>query len=98
MSGFISSPLSMADYLKLFMAKRLTAKEPHHLEYIKGRLANMKIEDPKGYDEFSQFYGVEIEAKVTKEPTTKTPKKAEGKKAEKRHQPISPLAHGVTGA
>lgn len=62
----------MADYLRLFMAKRLTAKEPHHLEYIKGRLANMKIEDPKAYGEYSEYYGVEIEAKVTKEPTSST--------------------------
>lgn len=67
MSVFLS-PTKMADYLRLFMAKRLTAKEPHHLEYIKGRLANMKIEDPKAYDEYSAYYGVEIEAKVTKEP------------------------------
>lgn len=59
----------MADYLKLFMDKRLTTKEPHHLEYIKGRLANMKIEDPSSYDTYSEFYGVEIEARVTKEPT-----------------------------
>jgi hypothetical protein len=62
----------MADYLKLFHSKRLTAAEPHHLEFIKGRLANLKFEDPRAYDEFSAFYGVDIEAKVTKEPKAKT--------------------------
>lgn len=72
----------MADYLKLFHAKRLTTAEPHHLEFIKGRLAAMKVEDPKGYTEFSAHYGVEIEATVTKEPkaeekrVTKSIKKA----------------------
>jgi len=67
----------MADYLKLFHAKRLNTDVPHHLEYIKGRLANMKIDDPIAYTEFSAHYGVDIEAKVTKEPETKAkPKKA----------------------
>lgn len=62
----------MADFLKLFHDKRLTPKEPQHLEYIKGRLANMKVEDPKAYSEFSDFYGVDLEVKVTKEPITET--------------------------
>lgn len=60
----------MADYLKLFHAKRLTAAEPHHLEFIKGRLAAMKVEDHKAYLEFSAYYGVEVEATVTREPKT----------------------------
>jgi hypothetical protein len=62
----------MADYLKLFHAKRLTTNEPHHLEFIKGRLAAMKVEDPKAYAEFSDFYGVDLDVKVTKEPETVT--------------------------
>lgn len=72
------SPIThMADYMKLFYAKRLTAKEPHHLEYIKARLAHMKIEDPEGYKDMSEFYGVDMDVKVTKEPEMKkTEKKA----------------------
>ncbi len=58
------------DYLKLFMDKRLSVNEPHHLEYIKGRLANMKIEDPISYEKYSEYYGVGVEVKVTKEPET----------------------------
>lgn len=58
----------MADYLKLFMAKRLSPKEHHHLEYIKGRLANMRVEDPRLYKEFSEHYGVSVDVEVTKEP------------------------------
>lgn len=54
------TPSYMADYLKLFHAKRLTSAEPHHLEYIKGRLAAMRVEDPKGYEEFSAHYGVTV--------------------------------------
>jgi len=46
----------MADYLKLFYAKRLTPSEPHHLTYIKGRLAALKVEDPKGYEDYSEHY------------------------------------------
>jgi hypothetical protein len=76
----------MADYLKLFHAKRLTTKEPHHLEYIQGRLANMKIEDPKRYEEYSEFYGVEVEAKVTKLPKAPTGKKVEPKKDPKKKE------------
>lgn len=67
------------DYLKLFMAKRLTAKEPHHLEYIKGRLAALKIEDPKAYEEYSAHYGVTLDVAVTSEP--KIEKKVKAKKA-----------------
>ena len=62
----------MADYLKLFHAKRLTAAEPHHLEFIKGRLAAMKVEDPKAYAEFSAYYGVSLDVEVTKSPDTVT--------------------------
>lgn len=58
----------MADYLKLFLDGRLTPAEPHHLEYIKGRLANMKIEDPVQYEKYSQLYGVGVNVEVTKEP------------------------------
>lgn len=72
----------MADFLKLFHDKRLTVAEPHHLEYIKGRLANMKVEDPKAYAEFSEFYGVDLDVKVTKEPETK--EKEKEKKAVKK--------------
>ncbi len=63
-------PHSMsADYLKLFLAKRLTAKEPHQLEHIKSRLAAMQIEDPIRYKEYSEFYGVSVDVEVTKEPS-----------------------------
>ncbi len=58
----------MADYLKLFHDKRLTPSEPHHLEYIKGRLAHLKIEDPISYENYSQHYGINLDVKVTKEP------------------------------
>ncbi len=60
----------MADYLRLFLDQRLTAKEPHMLEYIKARLAFMKIEDPAAYEKYSKFYGVEVDASVTKVPKT----------------------------
>ncbi len=58
----------MADYLSLFQDKRLSASEPHHLEYIKGRLASLKVEDPLAYDVYSTYYGVDLDVKVTKEP------------------------------
>lgn len=58
----------MADYMKLFLDYRLTPSEPHHLEYIKGRLATMKAEDHKAYSEYSAFYGVDMDVKVAKEP------------------------------
>lgn len=61
----------MADYLKLFLEKRLTTSEQHHLEYIKGRLANLKVEDPAAYEEYSNFYGVNLDVKITKEPEEK---------------------------
>ena len=64
----------MADYLKLFHEHRLSVDVPHHLEYIKGRLANLKIEDPKAYDEYSAHYGVDIDVHVKKEPAKETPK------------------------
>lgn len=59
------------DYLKLFMDKRLSVEVPHHLEYIKGRLANLNVEDPSAYAEYSAHYGVEVSTKVTKEPDSK---------------------------
>jgi hypothetical protein len=72
----------MADYLKLFQNKRLSPGEPHHLDYIKGRLANMRVEDPKAYEEYSQYYGVKLDVEVTKVPTFKNdgkPKKVKAK-------------------
>lgn len=60
----------MADYLNLFLDKRLTPTEPHHLEYIKGRLAALKVEDPKAYAEYSAHYGVGMDVTVTKEPAS----------------------------
>lgn len=66
----------MADYLKLFMDKRLTPAEPHHLEFIKGRLAAMKTEGQKAYEEYSAFYGVDVSVKVEKEPAPGEPKKS----------------------
>ncbi len=60
----------MADYLKLFLDKRLSINEAHHLEYIKGRLASLKVEDPAAYAEYSQYYGVDLDVAVTKEPGT----------------------------
>lgn len=72
MSGLLPTPstLMAPDYLKLFMDKRLSVDVPHHLEYIKGRLANMKIEDPAAYETYSAHYGVEVEAKVTRVTAT----------------------------
>ncbi len=58
----------MADYLKLFLDKRLTVSEPHHLEIIKARLAAMKIEDPIRYEEYSKHYGIHLDVAVAKEP------------------------------
>lgn len=51
------------DYLKLFLNRRLNMED--HGAYIQGRLANMKIESPAQYEEYSAFYGVDVEAKVT---------------------------------
>ncbi len=59
----------MADYLKLFMDKRLTPSEPHHLEFIKGRLAAMKGEGQQEYTEYSQYYGVDLDVKLKEKPT-----------------------------
>lgn len=53
--------------MKLFLDKRLTMKEPHHVEHIQGRLAAMKIEDPARYEELSKFYGVNVDVKVEKQ-------------------------------
>lgn len=55
----------MADYLKLFMDKRLSPSEPHHLEYIKGRLASLKVEDPSSYEDYSQHYGFSVDVTVS---------------------------------
>ncbi len=88
----------MADMLRLFLDKRLSANEPEHLTYIKGRLAEMKADCKTGdqdgwYKNYSEFYGVDVEVKVLKEPkvatisgTTKhipveTPKKKLGRPA-----------------
>lgn len=55
-----------ADYLKLFLNRRLNVTD--HLEYIKGKLATMKIEDPNGYKVYSEYYGVEMDVQTIKEP------------------------------
>ena len=52
------------DYLKLFMDRRLTVKEPHHVQYINARLANMKFDNPIGYKEYSEHYGIKIEGEL----------------------------------
>lgn len=72
----------MADYLKLFMAKRLTPSEAHHLEYIKGRLAALKVEDPEAYKEFSEHYGVEVDVEV------KFPEPAKASAASKKKKTV----------
>lgn len=83
----------MSNELKLFHDFRLSASEPEHLVYIKQRLAEMKAdcrtEEQKAYyKQFSDFYGVDVEVKIVKEPkvesekpvtktvVTKVPKKA----------------------
>lgn len=70
---------SMADYMKLFLDRRLTANEPHHLEHIKGRLAAMKAEGDQRYAEYSAHYGVDVAVEVTKEPEVKEEKKRRGR-------------------
>jgi hypothetical protein len=46
-------------------------------------LAALKVEDPKGYEEFSSHYGVSLDVKITKAPEAKpevrkpAPKKVE---------------------
>ena len=67
------------DYLKLFMDKRLTPSEPHHLEIIKGRLASMKIEDPSAYKEYSAYYKIDLDV-IIKEPTVEVEKPKRGRK------------------
>lgn len=64
-----------ADLLKLFGEKRLSPSEPHHLEYIKGRLAALKIEDAAAYENYSTFYGVGVDVKVTSQPEEKEEEK-----------------------
>ena len=64
----VSYPSYMSDFLKLFHDRRLTASEPEHLTFIKGRLASMKAEGDLSYDTWSKFYGVDVEVQVTKEP------------------------------
>jgi hypothetical protein len=71
----------MSDMLKLFHDRRLTASEPHHLTFIKGRLAAMKAEGDLSYDTWSKFYGVDLEVQVTKEPEVKEAPKKRGRKA-----------------
>jgi hypothetical protein len=58
----------MANFLKLFLDRRLTASEPEHLTFIKGRLAAMKAEGDATYKHWSDFYGVDVDVQVTKEP------------------------------
>lgn len=71
MSGLPQSfPTFMSNFLKLFGTKRLTVTEPEHSQYIKGRLAELRIEDPKAYEEFSQFYGVFLDVVIQEKPAT----------------------------
>lgn len=79
------------DYLKLFLARRLTVKEPHHLEIINARLANMKFDDPVGYKDYSEYYGIEIEGdvrakKVTPGKTRKATKSERAKQKKKEEK------------
>lgn len=76
----------MADYLKLFMNRRLSTSEPHHLEYIKARLAHLKVEDEALYDDYSKFYGVEMEVSEKSLPKMPRPGKTtvEKKKPEQK--------------
>ena len=90
MSALLPFPTSMAaDFLKLFMNERLTSSEPHHLEYIKGRLAHMKIEDPKGYEHYSAHYGVGVDVEVTKEPGKKRGRPAKVEVIEAPAEPVT---------
>ncbi len=45
------------------------------LEYIQGRLAALRIEDPKAYEDYSKFYGVQVEARVLDASSAPTPRK-----------------------
>jgi hypothetical protein len=63
----------MANELKLFNDKRLSANEPEHLVYIKQRLAEIKSDcktpdQMAYYKQFSDFYGVDVDVVVKKEP------------------------------
>ena len=60
----------MADMLKLFHEKRLTATEPEHLTFITGRLAAMKLEAVNDeqleyYKYWAGVYGIDVEVTVT---------------------------------
>ena len=72
------------DYLKLFLARRLTTSEPHHVEYINARLSNMKFDDPKGYTEYSEYYGIVIEGEIRARKVEPGKKKKVAKKTEKK--------------
>lgn len=78
----------MADFRKLLIDRRLNMVD--HADIIKSHLAYMKIEDPKMYEEYSKFYGVELEVTVAedlqKKPIAKkiAPKKEEVKPVEKK--------------
>ncbi len=65
----------MADMLKLFHDRRLTATEPEHLQYIKGHLAQLKFESNEQYEDYSEYYGVSLEVKEVKKEVPKKTKK-----------------------
>jgi hypothetical protein len=56
------------DIVKLFLDKRLSATEPEHLTIIKGQLAELKAQGDGRYQNYSDFYGVDLDVKVIKEP------------------------------
>lgn len=79
----------MADYAKLFLDRRLDAKLEHHHEYIVSRLRNMKFDNPVGFKDYSEHYGVDVgdglkrvkmvdpgKTKVVKKKTVKKDKKS----------------------
>ena len=83
--------------LKLFHNFRLTPSEPHHLAIIKSRLAAMKAEtdaipDKKEkakamaqYEEYSEFYKIEVEVEAKpKEEKKEEPEEAPKKKTPKK--------------
>lgn len=98
-SGFyLSNPHSMADWLKLFLDKRLTPSEPHHLEHIKGRLAAMKVEDPKAYLEYSAHYGVGVDVVdvPAEAPVAEEPKKKRGRPAKVVEPAVPPAEVAIS--
>lgn len=66
----------MSNELKLFNDKRLSVNEPEHLVFIKQRLAEMKADcktedELSWYKTYSDFYGVDVEVNIMKEPKAK---------------------------